>query len=710
MHDDGVPAAPPRWTWDDTNRWYPRLLADGVRVERAHDLRLVHAILRSSALTSDTELATAPRGPWDGLPPAPPPQAGGASHEVVPDTLFDLDTLGAADTPERGSGTGSAGGSGAEPARGSDDRAGAAGPPSDTDSGLDPVTELAAQLDAIASSADPGRLRLLIAAESAGALAAAEMHHAGLPWRADVHDAILTEALGPRPRPGARPAKLEALVERIREALDAPPTLNPDSHPDLLRAMEYAGVGARSLRKWELETIDHPVIAPLLEYKSLYRLYTANGWTWLDTWAPDGRFRMEYVVGGVVTGRWASTGGGALQLPHSVRRAVVADPGWTFVVADAAQLEPRVLAGLAQDERMAAAGQGPSGSGGPGGGRHGQGLGAGGGGAAGGSAHGGGAGGDGARGGGGGAHGGGGGARGGGVGGSGGGGGGGGADGGVRVEAVDMYAGMVAAGVVETRQQAKLGMLGAMYGGTTGASAQVMPRLAKAFPRAIDLVERAARAGERGEVVTTRLGRSSPPPGSDWADAQAQAFAADPDSAAEAGRRARSQTRAWGRFTRNFVVQGTAAEWALCWIASIRRRLWALGEVPDVRVGSGALGAGHGPRGEGLAGSAGSGSLTGSGSLPGSAGPTSLGGLAGSVGLAGSEGTGGAPEPFACRPHLVFFLHDEVVVHTPAVLADAVAHEIRAAADEAGRLLFGDFPVTFPLSVAVVNSYADAKD
>ena len=39
----------PRWVWDDTARRYPPLLAAGVRVERAHDLRLCHAILRASA-------------------------------------------------------------------------------------------------------------------------------------------------------------------------------------------------------------------------------------------------------------------------------------------------------------------------------------------------------------------------------------------------------------------------------------------------------------------------------------------------------------------------------------------------------------------------------------------------------------------------------------------------------------------------------------
>jgi DNA polymerase I len=49
-----------------------------------------------------------------------------------------------------------------------------------------------------------------------------------------------------------------------------------------------------------------------------------------------------------------------------------------------------------------------------------------------------------------------------------------------------------------------------------------------------------------------------------------------------------------------------------------------------------------------------------------------------------------------------------VLVHTPAELADAVSAEVRRAAAEAGRLLFGGFPVDFPLDVSVVRSWADA--
>ncbi|HUX70674.1 MAG TPA: bifunctional 3'-5' exonuclease/DNA polymerase, partial [Cellulomonadaceae bacterium] len=90
--------------------------------------------------------------------------------------------------------------------------------------------------------------------------------------------------------------------------------------------------------------------------------------------------------------------------------------------------------------------------------------------------------------------------------------------------------------------------------------------------------------------------------------------------------------------TRNFVVQGTAAEWALCWMAALRRRLRTL------------------------------------------------------------EG----------GPHLVMFLHDEVMVHAPAGVAEEVASAVRESAVEAGRLLFGDTAVEFALDVSIVDSYADA--
>lgn len=494
----------PRWVWDRTAARYPPLLAAGVRVQRCHDLALSHAILRHSVRCAGSELATSADDPWD-VPPGDEPET----------TLFE-----AAPAPLP-----------------------------------NPVVELRRQLAAVGTD---GRLRLLVAAESTGALVAAEMTHDGLPWDVARHDALLTDLLGPRQAAGRRPQRLEELAAAVRAALDAP-GLNPDSPQELLRALRAAGCDVRSTNKSEIRRLEHPVVEPLLAYKKLARLLSANGWAWLDRWVADGRFRPEYVVGGVVSGRWAGSGGGALQLPAQVRGAVRADPGWTLVVADAAQLEPRVLAAMSSDEAMAAAG------------RH-----------------------------------------------------------------ADLYAGVVEAGIVATRTEAKYAMLGAVYGATTGPSAALMPRLSRAYPRAVALVEAAARASERGERVSTWLGRTSPVPGRAWQEEHA--VAGTEAAGAEEARAARRHARDWGRFTRNFVVQGTAAEWALCWLAALRRRL------RDV------------------------------------------------------EG----------RPHLVFFLHDEVIVHSPAQVAGEVARQVREAAAEAGRLLFGDGPVDFALDVAVVDSYDQA--
>jgi DNA polymerase-1 len=60
------------------------------------------------------------------------------------------------------------------------------------------------------------------------------------------------------------------------------------------------------------------------------------------------------------------------------------------------------------------------------------------------------------------------------------------------------------------------------------------------------------------------------------------------------------------------------------------------------------------------------------------------------------------------RPDLVYFLHDEIMVHTPAELADPVAEIVRAGAVEAGRLMFGETGVEFAIELAVVGCYAEA--
>jgi DNA polymerase-1 len=519
----------PRWIWHRTQDWYPALLGAGVELERCYDLALCGAILAHSEftahtsyaqnaekLTQDDDLQQPPRA----LQPPPPPADQGA--------LFD--------DP----------GMSAEPRHTVEELR----------------AEYAAQQEALAAASADGnrrqRLQLLLAAESAGAMIAAEMQHAGVPWREELHEQILADYLGPRPPTGHRPAKLEALNTELRRLLNSP-GLNPDSPQELMRALHRNGIEVKTTRQWELKESNHPAIEPLLAYKKLSRLHTANGWTWLDAWVRNGRFQPEYVVGGVVSGRWASRGGGALQIPRQIRGAVHADRGHKLIVADASQLEPRVLVALAQDSTMAEAARDQ-----------------------------------------------------------------------------DLYAGIAAKGFGGDRAKAKMALLGAMYGATSGEAGRLMPQLARTYPRAVGFVEQAARAGESGKTVTSRLGRSSPPPSERW-------FRSQQSTTAEEQRRADSIARSRGRFTRNFVVQGSAADWAACWLAELRRRLRAM-------------------RADGSA-----------------------------------------------SGELVFFLHDEVMVHAPDAAVDSCIRAIEDAANAAKELLFGRIPVEFPVSVAVVDSYDNAK-
>ena len=309
-----------RWVWADTAETYPALLRAGVRVDRCHDVRLVEALLTGRDGPPGRPGPGRCSGALRGWPPAGPPGPGrlAAGQQAA---LFGP----------------------AEPGL------------AEASAVLDQlVAAHAGQLRRIAADPHPGRFGLLAAVESAGGLVAAEMQARGVPWRADVHDALLASLLGARPPAGLPPARLAELSSQISAAFGGRP-VNPDSPAQLIKAFAADGVRIPSTRLGVLRDMDHPAVPLLLEYKELSRLHTANGWAWLDQWVSGGRFRPEYVVGGVVSGRWATRGGGALQIPRVLRRAVVADPGWVLVVADAAQLEPRVLAALAGDRAFAEA-------------------------------------------------------------------------------------------------------------------------------------------------------------------------------------------------------------------------------------------------------------------------------------------------------------------------------------------------------------------
>ncbi|ANW19660.1 bifunctional 3'-5' exonuclease/DNA polymerase [Streptomyces clavuligerus] len=521
-----------RWIWRSTPEVFPRLLEAGVRVERCYDIEAAEQLLlghegrlgepRSAAAA----LARLRGGP---VPPDPPPRT---AEPGAQSSLFEP-----------------------QPA------------PLSLESLLEVYAEQQRRHDA---TAHPGRMRLLTAAESAGMLVAAEMHRAGLPWRADVHRQVLDGLLGERYAGGGEPRRLAELADEVSAAFGR--RVRPELSADVLKAFARAGVRLRSTRRWELEGIDHPAVPPLLEYKKLYRIWVAHGWGWLQDWVRDGRFRPAYQPGGAVSGRWTTLGGGALQIPKVIRRAVVADAGWRLVVADVDQMEPRVLAAVSRDPGLME----------------------------------------------------------------------------VAAHEDDLYTRLSDRAFSGDREQAKLALLGAVYGQTSGDGLKNLAALRRRFPAAVAYVDEAARAGEEGRLVRTWLGRTSPRAvgrdGDDEAGIPQEAPDPAGDPAAGAGPAtgftpgyASSDARARGRFTRNFVVQGSAADWALLLLAAVRQAL---------------------------------------------------------VGM---------------RAELVFFQHDEVIVHCPADEADAVVEAVRQAGETAGEVAFGRTPVRFPMTTAVVECYADAK-
>jgi DNA polymerase-1 len=112
------------------------------------------------------------------------------------------------------------------------------------------------------------------------------------------------------------------------------------------------------------------------------------------------------------------------------------------------------------------------------------------------------------------------------------------------------------------RPIAKVAVLAAMYGQTSGAAGEALRGMDATYPRAMAYLRAAEDAGRDGRAVTTYGGRRVPvwptPAGLD--EGQTRAVAA-----------------ARGRFTRNAVIQGAAAELFKAWAVTVRLAVAPLG-------------------------------------------------------------------------------------------------------------------------------------
>jgi DNA polymerase-1 len=122
----------------------------------------------------------------------------------------------------------------------------------------------------------------------------------------------------------------------------------------------------------------------------------------------------------------------------------------------------------------------------------------------------------------------------------------------------DMYA-PVARRLGVSRETAKVAVLGAMYGQTTGHGAAALRGLDAAYPVAMRDLGDAARSAEAGADLRTRGGRRVRMSGGGDLELDE--------------RDQRSRAAARGRYGRNAMVQGAAAEFFKTWAVIVRARL-----------------------------------------------------------------------------------------------------------------------------------------
>ena len=355
------------------------------------------------------------------------------------------------------------------------------------------------------------RLERTVWSESAAAVLCLELERDGLPLDREAAEDLIALSAGPRPVDDADAARIRAARDRdvLRHASgrDRTDLRNPAQVRELLLSV---GVDVPNTRAFVLEPYrqSHPLVDALLHWRKDERIATTYGYRWLDSCVgDDDRLRGEWSACDGAAGRMTA-GNGLHNLPAPLRPAICAAPGHVFVRADLGQIEPRVLAVVSADRAFAEA-----------------------------------------------------------------------------TRSDDLYA-PVAEKLGVDRPRAKVAVLAAMYGQRSGAAGEALKDLEHAYPVAMGLLDRAYADGVARRSVRTyggrliRFGSPPPPPSgpegltSPYADAEspAHATAADPvrppDGIPEWSGAGAEGAR--GRYARNAIIQGSAAELFKAWAATVR--------------------------------------------------------------------------------------------------------------------------------------------
>src|SRR5882724_13318867 len=133
--------------------------------------------------------------------------------------------------------------------------------------------------------------------------------------------------------------------------------INLDSQMQVTDALNRLGIPLPdSTRNWKLQPLaaQYPVVAKLLEYRTMQKALTSYGQNMIDFINPKtGRLHADFRQIGAPTGRFACTNPNIQQVPHATeyRRCFTGYPARRcLVIADYSQIELRILAEFSGDQ------------------------------------------------------------------------------------------------------------------------------------------------------------------------------------------------------------------------------------------------------------------------------------------------------------------------------------------------------------------------
>lgn len=137
------------------------------------------------------------------------------------------------------------------------------------------------------------------------------------------------------------------------------PPININSQPQLLELFnKKVGLNLPSTGDPILETVNHPLVKLLREYRGYEKLISAFGDSLLDKINPvTHRIHPEFNQMGAATGRFSCNNPNLQQIPRNQEEAPFREcfnpgEGYKFVISDYSSMEMRILADLSGDEKF----------------------------------------------------------------------------------------------------------------------------------------------------------------------------------------------------------------------------------------------------------------------------------------------------------------------------------------------------------------------